>query len=493
MSKRGKKKLRYQSRTPISAHKKQGKVLKPPFVQFGVGKGLVSWTNDRLPEMIWAALLISGLGRDRALQLFRTFLRFGSAGENERFWDVTLTGFSQLNESDRKQRLALLCQSEESRQALAPLLLFSALPARETWQEALRNPRAGPVELLMQAVRFTLFHQSQEATDCRWVRLMAAVFGRRVMLPREELLLLNGYPHQGDQTHVRPSIRACEISIDHLREKNLTWPNAFWAECWEKTPCFAARPEKETKESAAGEPAAYIPMQEVRRALESHWESTRDTTAIDARHDAVFGVAFYALRLIEEVLEGHDIVVSGRLTLRTLFELRLTLRYLLQEDKEELWQTWRKYGVGQAKLISLKSESFASVAPQYLDGDLLKQIANEDFWEEFVGIDLGHWAGSDLRKLSEKVELKDVYDRYYGWTSGFSHGQWGPIRESVFVLCLNPLHRGHRIPKTETPPRLSAVTGDAIDLFDSILSDVETAYPPFSIRCKTADSSKTHS
>jgi len=57
MSKRGKKKLRYQTRTPISGHKKEGRALKPPFVQFGVGKGLVSWTNDRLPEMVWAALL----------------------------------------------------------------------------------------------------------------------------------------------------------------------------------------------------------------------------------------------------------------------------------------------------------------------------------------------------------------------------------------------------------------------------------------------------
>jgi hypothetical protein len=124
VSKRGKKKLRYQTRTPISGHKKEGKVLKPPFVQFGVGKGLVSWTNDRLPEMIWAALLIAGLGRERALGIFRSFLRFGFAKENERFWDVTITGFSELNESDRKERLSLLCRSEESKQALAPLCFF---------------------------------------------------------------------------------------------------------------------------------------------------------------------------------------------------------------------------------------------------------------------------------------------------------------------------------------------------------------------------------
>jgi uncharacterized protein DUF5677 len=370
-------------------------------------------------------------------------------------------------------------------------MLFPAFPARETWQEVLGNPTAGPVELLMQAVSLILFHQSQEATDCRWVRLMAAVFGRRVIIPQEELLLLNGYPHQGDQEHVRPSIRACEGALINLEEVNVAWPKTFWGECWENTPCFVA-PSEEQK-MGAGDMKASTTVQEIRSALESHWESTRETTAIDARHDGVFGIAFYALSLIEELLQAQQMVISGRLVLRTLFELRLTLRYLLQESRDELWQTWRKYGVGQAKLISLKAENFESVAPQYLNGEILKQIANEDFWEEFVGIDLGNWAGSDLRKLSEKVGLKDLYDRYYGWTSGFSHGQWGPIRESVFVLCLNPLHRGHRIPRTETRPQLSLVTADAIDLFDSILRDLAQAYPPFNTRCKITEPSKASS
>lgn len=485
MGKRSKKKLQYQTRTPLSGHKKEGKVLKPPFVQFGVGKGLVSWTNDRLPEMAWAALLIAKLGRNRALETFRTFLRLGANDENSsRFWDPTLTGFSQLAPADRREVLGLLCQTEELRGALAPLLLFSALPARYDWQEALQNAQPGPAELLMEAVRLTLFHQSQEATDCRWVRLMSAVFGKRVIIPHEELIQLNGYPRLGDQTHVRPSIRAAEGAMDAAEKRDLTWPNAFWAECWEKTPCLGLRTNEHVTESAA-EAVDLKFLQEIRRELESHWENTRETTAIDARHDAVFGMAFYALRLMEEVVTAEGGAVVGRLALRTLLETRLTLHYLLKEDKLELWRTWRNYGVGQAKLASLKLEKLDPAPPNYLDGEVLNRIANEDFWEEFVAIDVGHWAGSDLRKMSEKIGLKDVYDRYYGWTSGFSHGQWGPIRESVFVLCLNPLHRGHRIPKPQTPPSLPKIKDDAIELFDSILAEVDKAYSAFSRRCKS--------
>jgi hypothetical protein len=169
-----------------------------------------------------------------------------------------------------------------------------------------------------------------------------------------------------------------------------------------------------------------------------------------------------------------------------LLEMRLTLRYLMQQDKQELWRTWRNYGIGQAKLTSLKLEDSSSAPPQYLDEKILKLIANEDFWEEFVPIDIGHWADSDLRKLSEKVGFKDLYDRYHGWTSGYSHAQWGPIRESVFILCLNPLHRAHRIPKVQTPPLLPSVREDAIELFNSILSELDTAYPSFTFRCSSS-------
>jgi uncharacterized protein with PIN domain len=217
---------------------------------------------------------------------------------------------------------------------------------------------------------------------------------------------------------VRPSIRAAEGLIDAGQEKNLAWPNAFWAECWEKTPCLGAARPNDVGQPATGtfDPKS---LDEIRRKLESHWESTLATTAIDARHDAVFGMAFYALRLMQELITAKTATVVGRLALRTLLEIRLTLRYLLQEDGQELWRAWRNYGLGQAKLASLKLGELGPTPPNYLDREVLNRIANEDFWEEFVPIDLGHWAGLDLRKLSEKVGLKDIYDRYYGWTSSF--------------------------------------------------------------------------
>ncbi|MEP6637327.1 MAG: DUF5677 domain-containing protein [Acidobacteriota bacterium] len=437
--------------------------------------------NDRLPEMIWAALLIAGLGRDAALAELRGFLRFVfQHPDKEGLYDATLTGFAQLPEKLRNEVIAFLCRSERNRGVLALLLLFDALPARATWAEQLQDQPPFP-EVLMEAVRLTLFHQSQEATDCRWVRLMSAVFVRRMIIPQEELLLLNAYPVKGDQTIVRPSIRAAEGAMDAGESRDRSWPRAFWNECWEKTPCMApASSIKTTQPKSPSDNIEITSLALLRQHLTAHWENTHSTTAIDARHDATFGIALYAIRLVQEVLSlNHGQTILGRLALRTLLEMRITLAYLLKEESDDLWRTWRAYGAGQAKLASLKLDQVSDIAPHHLSTNVLRDIANEDFWEEVVSVDLGHWAGADLRKLSEQVNLKSDYNRYHGWTSGFAHGQWGPIREFVFRTCLNPLHRGHRCPYTDEPRRLTSVRVDVGALLNGILSEVDRAYPSF--------------
>ena len=67
---KGKRKKTRKPYSGIEAHKRQKKKLVPPLMAIP-GVSLQSWMNHRLPEMVWAALLISGLGRERALELFR--------------------------------------------------------------------------------------------------------------------------------------------------------------------------------------------------------------------------------------------------------------------------------------------------------------------------------------------------------------------------------------------------------------------------------------
>lgn len=80
--------------------------------------------------------------------------------------------------------------------------------------------------------------------------------------------------------------------------------------------------------------------------------------------------------------------------------------------------------------------------------------------------------------MSEEAGVKDIYDRFYGWTSTYSHGHWGAIRDTVFDTCGNPLHRLHRIPRA-SPYSLPSVVSDAVICVDDILKIISHCYPKF--------------
>lgn len=475
MSKR-KKSRSGKNRTGLSGHTLSGKKLIPPFAKVGDKMVFSSWANDRMPDMLWA-VIIRGIDDQKfAISEFRRILKFvGEHDRREELSDLTHTGIAKINSDLRRELITHIGANPVTASALCILKLFDGLPAKEDWLSHLPSDTPS-VDLLMTAVGANLWHQSQEATDCRWVRIMGQLLSGTFHVPREMAEEWIGYPYVGDQRSVRPSIRAAEIADNPLEPKDKTWPREFWQEAWENTPCIVLNSEEE-----AGHDPVVTRRQisEIGKGLEAHWQRTHRTTGIDARHDAVFGIAIYALRLLDEMLGiGVGVGILGRLGLRTLLEAYLTIHYLLSKDDEKLWKKWRAYGAGQAKLNALRFDSDID-PPKHISIEWLEQIAGEDIWEEFLTIELGSWSGIDLRRISEQSGTKDIYDSHYSWTSGYVHGTWGPIRESCFTTCGNPLHRLHRYPKRST---LKDTVSDAVSLTDLILGDLDSAYPGFSLR-----------
>jgi hypothetical protein len=153
---------------------------------------------------------------------------------------------------------------------------------------------------------------------------------------------------------------------------------------------------------------------------------------------------------------------------------------LIHKNDSDTWRSYRVFGAGQAKLQYLKLDE-ATEDTSYVDIETLIELANEDLWEEYLPIELGHWANSNLRDLSIGAGVKNVYDEFYAWTSTYAHGHWGAMRDSVYVTCGNPLHRLHRIPR-ETPKNPPDVIPDACRLMDRLLSLIDSYYPSFSER-----------
>lgn len=463
-------------RTPLSGHKRVGKELLPPFAMLPGNVTLTSWMNDRLPEMLWAALITAAFEREEALKVLRRIINFiAKHASAKHMHDLTLTGISKLEEPVRDELIAFMVWGSGSGNALTPLLLFSDLPGKETWNEHL--PQGEPdVDLLAKAVGLCLWHQSQEATDCRWVKIMAQVVSGKMQIGKDMLDRFCGYPNVGDQRSVRPSIRAAEACPNPFADSDAVWPNSFWEQSWRATPCTGYDIDK--TDDQLGPPVKEEYVANLYNALLDHWETSHSTTAIDAKHDAVFGSAFYAARIFKEIaLTNICSGVLGRHAIRTLLEVRICLRFLISKSSDDMWKRWREYGAGQAKLNALRFDE--SAPPQYVSVESIRNIANEDMWEEFLKINIGAWHALDLRKVSEQVSLKDEYDAYYSWSSGYVHGSWGAIREACYNTCGNPLHRLHRF-LDERP--LQSTLSDSVVLVNKILADLDACYPKFEYR-----------
>ena len=465
-------------RSPIESHRRTGKTLVPPTIHvMGEKLQFTSWMNDRLPEMLWAALIFASIERSQAFREFGRILNFVARHDRKaELKSLTISNFAALGPELREEVIEFITANPTTSRALSTLLMFEGLPARGEW-EAHLAPYEANLNLLMSAVGNTLFHQSPGATDCRWVWVRGvAAAGQMSVAPglTDYVERMTKYPYLEPGAPEGASVRASEGGMAPMMLPKSEWSKIFWQEAWEKSPCFqlaSPRLDELVQSSTTRQR-----ISDLIESLGRHWNQTHSTTAVDAKHDAVFGMAFYVLRILTEMMGiGISNGVLSRVGLRTILEIRINLKHLIDKNDSGLWKRWREYGAGQAKLSSLKLEDIEET-PKYIDAERIESIASEDLWEELLTIDIGHWASGDLRKISEETQLKDLYDQYYPWTSAYTHGMWGAIRESSFQTCGNPLHRLHRYPERQP---LKDCLYDAVTLADEILEHVDKEYPSF--------------
>jgi hypothetical protein len=420
--------------------------------------------------------------RELALSIFRKVGLYGRTVRREGVQapgDITHSGMALLEPAERlRELLGIICADDSARAVLASLTLLEKLPCSSVWLEFLQKEQGqADWRILARAVAFTLDHQSQEATDCRWLKVIFLGLKGQIVFPvgkfDEELDELLNYPNVGDMRKVRPTIRSLEAAIA-MTDKDSGWPSSFWSQCLRDTTCKPLHSANEITSMTPGTTAALVSM--AYRAAVAHANDTRHTTGTDAKHDVVFGSVLFSLGILQELLRvsvGNSII--GRIGLRTILECYVTLAYLVKQNSPRLWESYRSYGAGQTKLALLKLAD-SQVLPDYVSVETLNALANEDMWQELLPIDLGHWDKANLRSLSERAEVKDEYDRFYPWTSTYSHGHWGAMRDSVFEVCGNPLRRLHRIPR-QSPRVLEDVISDACELIDRILVIANGCYP----------------
>lgn len=453
-----------------------------------------SWYSDFLPNLLWACILTSFLDRSAYLALFRSII--SNAVEIDEARRPVVLAHNHLAGTSAElfdQIFRPILHDENARTYLRALVLVDCLPDKDHWERHLEKPEPRDLSTLAHAVADNFDHQSERATDVRWMKAVYAIVGGRFRFPSSFAEMLDEfrlYPDKGDMRKVRPAIRSFEMSIRNFeigmegfsdRPPKPLMGETFWAEMKSKSECsFPTDPKYPTQPSAELRDELMQLMQET----QVHFDRTLVTTDIDPRHDGAFGIVLFAMSylLTLTAFYGHDFPYS-RVILRSIVEAFITLEYLGTKDDPSLWGQYRRYGAGQAKLAFLKNID-ATSAPDFFNLDTIENLANEDMWMEFEDIQIGNWAKTDLRSMAQQAGVKDVYDRYYDWSSGFAHGHWIAVRETAFVTCMNPLHRFHRIPGAPLAT-LPSVLPDAARLLNRMLDRLNALYPSIKTRLQS--------
>jgi len=147
-------------------------------------------------------------------------------------------------------------------------------------------------------------------------------------------------------------------------------------------------------------------------------------------------------------------------------------------------------GIEHTNLSALEPAAFDTLfAPVFANHEAKSALRSLPFLNGLP--DRAHWQRTLFApsRMSEAAGVKSVYDKYYGWPSGFVHAEWGAVRDTVFDLCLNPLHRLHRVPAV--PGRDAPTVGpDIVKLTNLLLELLNVAYPPFKTRIRVSRSSQ---
>lgn len=470
----------------LSTYDRENKILSPPLLRINkIGGGIApsSWINDRLPNILWGILLRVQCPKDWQRKYAKILEWLSVQKIDDKQKRITHTDISELPIKIKKgfiERIIQTCGKKTFR----PLLLIKCLPDYDIWNDAIGlKTREDDWQILGKCIEPMLNHQSQEATDVRWMKVFARIFISHDVIIYDKLNELKNYPYEGDQRTVRPSIRAMEIGISLINDKSSKWCGEFWNYCLTNTECVPMfDPDTLSKQLVKVSSENYQTynnkISATRLALIEHFHDSIKTTAIDSKFETIFGMAQYAIDNASEcLLNRTSTMISGRITVRILLEVYITLKYLISHDKGsecQLWDTYREYGYGQYSLIDSKYKE-NDLHSSIVHTPLVELVANEEKSVEFTPINLGNWGKLNLRKMSEEVDEKPLYDKYYDYASGFTHANWGAVRESSMQKCLNPLHRLHNIPAWGLLVLPNAYQ-DITILIDKIIGLVEDQY-----------------
>jgi hypothetical protein len=202
----------------LSEHRQKRKVLTPPLLQMPSPIHFHSWVDERLPEALWAILLVGQLPRERYMPILSAVAKAAMdfRGEPNVFPDHS--ALAGVRPEQFAVIFAKLLADEEARAAVSPLLLPEDLPDRAHWASHLSMPDTeGGWAAMAYAVSISMDLHARTSIDVRWLRIMFLGLQHRLHFSEgqhEVVDMLCAYPEGADVPDWADSmIRAMEPMI----------------------------------------------------------------------------------------------------------------------------------------------------------------------------------------------------------------------------------------------------------------------------------------
>lgn len=437
----------------LSDHKKRKGALVTPFnAALGDTLKLSSWAKERMPEYLWLGLILLRYGRKTGMEKAGNIL-FEISKIFDTLSQPKMSKIFSLLDDEQKSIYEIICKHVD-KEVLAPLTVLYPSRFYPIFNEyffisyLLVEDR---ISIISEAIKMFSPHQSNEATDLRFLVLSLMIFSGklRVMQGLESTITaLEEYPytdHEDEKMRMyRPTVRSMEGSMN-FGEDDTDFSSKFWRDFGMITPCNPMRIE--FPESTANYKEF---TDDCQKALEYVFYSNKEKSLVEDKFDVIIGSINYALKIFIEVNDkflGNSIL--GRHGIRTIIEVYIMLKYLMKREIEQpkIWKEYKLYGISKYKLILLKARESDSIdMTSHFSLPVAEALVNEIMWEEFIDVDLNYFDKQGIRDKSIDVGEKELYDLFYDYDTNYSHGLWGAVRESSMLHCNSADHQFHIVP-----------------------------------------------
>lgn len=438
-----------------------------------------SWTYGRMPEYLWIGLILKYYGRDEGLsKSYRIISALHRLAPE--LYTARMSQIITLQKDIQKNFYDYII-SIGAKEALTPLTIFltaSKAPVFAEYFYCTEQSVEDRCETMIQTIRDIMDHQSNEATDIRFVALYFNLLSGKVHLLKKQVDILRSYPTANHSDEImriaRPTVRACEMMILTFEQINSTYLKEFWRCISEMTDCsiFTIKFPQEHRNIT-------VYMEKLNNVFNYLSDLFIATEPLNEKMNVLLGIATYSYKRMREIYE-HQLFnsISGRSCVRVLIEDYIMMKYLLKNEAshDNIWRDYQLYGIGLYKLVLARHRESGVSKESHFDERYIEILVNEFKDEEFINMDTKYFDKQNIRLKAEDVGEKSLYGLYYDYDSSFEHGLWGAIRESSLLKCNNPAHKYHCVPDIEGDTILKSVLPDCVMVMNKTVSFLDEIY-----------------